>query len=94
MSLAYGDVLSLDQADGYSIEASSINKKIVKDIHNKGKVGYAWTVNSQDSIQKMIDLNVDNIISDDIALAKETIYESKTSDVVRLFIKKVNEWLG
>ena len=94
MSLAYGDVLSLDQADGYSIEASSINKKIVKDIHNKGKVVYAWTVNSQDSIQKMIDLNVDNIISDDIALAKETIYESKTSDVVRLFIKKVNEWLG
>lgn len=49
-----------------------------------------WTVNTEESINRMIDLNVDNIITDDITLAKECIYLSKTSDVVTEYVK----WLS
>ncbi len=93
MSLAYGDILKLDCADSFSIEASSINKPLVKKLHNAGKELYAWTVNTKDSITKMIELNVDNIITDDITLAKDTIYSSKTSNVIQEYVKFVNNLL-
>ncbi len=93
MSLAYGDILSLKDADSFSIEASSITKTLVKNIHNAGKEVYAWTVNTKESITKMVELNVDNIITDNISLAIDTIYENKTSDVVKEYIKFVNDLL-
>ena len=89
MSLAYGDITSLKDADNFSIEAMSVTRKLVKKVHNEGKELYAWTVNSKESINNMIDLNVDNIITDDITLAKDTIYSSKTSNVINEYVKLV-----
>ncbi len=91
MSLAYGDITKLTAADSFSIEASSATKKLVNKVHNEGKELYVWTVNTKENIQKMIDLNVDNIITDNITLAKDTIYSSKTSDVIQEYIKWVNK---
>ena len=87
MSFAYGDILKLDKADNFSIEASSINKELVKNLHNSGKEVYAWTVNSKDSINKMLDLNVDNIITDDVDLARKLLFESKSSNLIFLYLK-------
>ena len=91
MSLAYGDINQLKAADHFSIEATSITEKIVSDVHNAGKEIYAWTVNTEESINNMISLNVDNIITDDITLAKECIFLSKTGDVIAEYIKIVTE---
>ena len=91
MSLAVGDVLLLDIADNFSVEASNVNKSLVTKVHNAGKELYVWTVNTEDNIKKMLDYNVDNIITDNITLAKDTIMESKTSNVIKEFIKFVNE---
>lgn len=87
MSIAYGDLSRLGAADHFSIEASCITEKIVSDLHNSGKEIYAWTVNTEESINRMIDLNVDNIITDHVTLAKECIYLSKTSDAVSEYVK-------
>ncbi len=94
MSLAYGDINRLNAADHFSIEASSITEKIVSDVHNAGKELYAWTVNTEESINRMIDLNVDNIITDDTALAKECIFLSKTSNVAAEYIKWLSKVLN
>ena len=94
MSFAYGDILELEYADNFSIEASSINRPLVKKIHNSGKEVYAWTVNTKESIQEMIDLNVDNIITDNITLAKNLVYESKTSNLIGEYINLVNNLLA
>lgn len=91
MSLAYGDINMLTAADHFSIEASSITEKLVSDIHNAGKEIYAWTVNTEESIGRMIELNVDNIITDNVTLAKECIYLSKTSDVVAEYVKWISK---
>lgn len=91
MSLAYGDILKLDKADNFSIEASSISKELVKKLHNQGKEVYAWTVNTKDSINKMLDLNVDNIITDDVDLARKLLFESKSSNLVFVYLKMIEE---
>ncbi len=93
MSIAVGDVILLDKADSFSIEASNINKYIVNKIHNNGKELYAWTVNTDENIKKMIDYNVDNIITDNITLAKNIIANSKTSNLINEFIKFVEKYL-
>ncbi len=87
MSLAYGDITKLAAADHFSIEASSISREMVADIHYAGKRVYAWTPNTQESISRMIELGVDNIVTDDVTLAKECIYISRTSDVVTEYVK-------
>ena len=86
MSLAYGDITSLKDADSFSIEASSVTKTLVNNVHNSGKELYAWTVNTKESITNMINMSVDNIITDNITLAKEMIYESKTSNLIQEYI--------
>ena len=91
MSLAYGDISKLDKADNFSIEASSINKDLVKKLHNDGKEVFAWTVNVRDSINKMLDLNVDNIITDDVEYAKKLLFESKSSNLVFVYLKMIEE---
>ena len=91
MSIGIGDILKLDKADGYSLEATNITKKLVKKLHNNGKEVYAWTVNTEENINKMIDLNVDNIITDNIELGKELIEESKTTNILGIYMSLLDK---
>lgn len=93
MSLAIGDILKLDKADNFSVEASNVNKTLVKKVHNAGKQLYVWTINTDENIKKMIDYNVDNIITDNITSAKKIIMESKTSNLINEFIKFIEKYL-
>ena len=94
MSLAVGNIVLLDKADNFSVEASNVNKALVKKVHNEGKKLYVWTINTTENINKMIDYKVDNIITDNITLAKDTIMASKKSNVVNEFIKYIEKILG
>lgn len=89
MSFAYGNIMSLSAADHFSIEASSISSFLVSRVHQAGKQLYAWTLNSEDNISKMVELNVDNIITDHVALAKNVIYKEKTTDLVTEYVKLI-----
>ncbi len=90
-ALAYGDISKLDAADYFSVEATSVTKTMVSKLHNEGKQIYAWTVNTEESINKMINLNVDNIITDNPTLAKNLIYQSKTSNVITEIVNIINK---
>lgn len=87
MSIAVGNIIDLKYADAFSVEASNVNRTLVKRVHNAGKELYAWTVNTEDSINKMIDMGVDNIITDNISLGKDLIMKSKNSNLINEFIK-------
>ena len=87
MSIAIGNITDLDKADAFSVEASNINRKLVRKVHNEGKQIYSWTVNTEDSIHKMIYLNVDNIITDNITLGRETVLKSNHSNFINEFIE-------
>ena len=90
MSLAYGDITALQEADHFSIEATSVTQNLVDRVHKEGKELYVWTVNTEENIRKMIKLKVDNIITDNIELAKETIYSSRTSNLINEYIEFID----
>ena len=91
MSLAVGDITSLKYVDAFSLEATNVTKKQVNRVHNAGKEVYAWTVNTEESINKMIDMGVDNIITDDVPLGKELVLNSNNSKFVRELIKLLSK---
>lgn len=85
MSLAYGNIDQLTDADVFSVKDVSVTERLVSTVHNAGKEIYVWTVNSKSRIFRMIDLNVDNIITDNISLAKECVFTQKTEDLVEKY---------
>lgn len=90
MSIAIGKITELEYADGFSIEATYITEKLVNNLHNKGKELLVWTVNSEENINRMINLNVDNIVTDDISLCKKLVIENKHSNLIREFIQMIS----
>ena len=93
MGLAYGNINRLEYADAFSVRSSSISERLVHRVHNKGKYIYAWTVNTRDAINTMIDRNVDNIITDDVPLAFNCIGRKTTTDAVNDYIDFLNRQL-
>jgi len=81
-SIAIGKITELRYADCYSVEATSITDNLVSRVHNDGKEIYAWTTNSEETISKMIDLNVDNIITDDVELGRKIVAKKKQGSMV------------
>lgn len=88
MGVAYGNIVKLKAADNFSVKSYYADEELVRRVHNAGKQLYVWTVNTEAGINKMIDLKVDNIITDNINLAKKCIYRKKAGGkLVRFFDK-------
>jgi glycerophosphoryl diester phosphodiesterase len=69
---ALGD-LSRTKADFLSINASKATATLVKEAHRDGKEVHVWTVNDISNGLAMIELGVDNIITDDPKLLKNLL---------------------
>lgn len=90
-SVFYGNIDAFPCADDFSLEASNINKGLVRQAHKEGKKIYAWTLNTEENMKKMINLNVDNLITDNIELAQEVIEKSTKSDFIQEYIKGIEK---
>ncbi len=89
MGIAYGDVTKLKAADAFSIKSYYVTDDLVSAIHADGKKIYVWTVNREADIQKMMGLSVDNVITDNVPLAKKCIYKRKTSNIILKFVDRL-----
>lgn len=76
-AVAYGNLYNWDYIDIYGIESTFVNKTMINEIHNNGKKIFVWTVNSSKLIDKMIELNVDSIITDNPYLVSDSIFWKK-----------------
>ena len=90
MGFAYGSVTSLKYADDFSIRYIYVTDDLVRRIHNAGGRIYAWTLNNDYSINRMLHLQVDNIITDDVVLAQQCIREYQTTDIIYQYIAWFN----
>lgn len=88
-ALAIGDIQKLP-VDIYSIESSFITPEIVGAIHRENKEVLAWTVDSQESTEKMVKIGVDNIITDDVAQTRTTVEQMIKP---RELIERINDYL-
>ncbi|NFE93762.1 glycerophosphodiester phosphodiesterase [Clostridium botulinum] len=87
-AIAYGNFYDWDYVNVYSIESTFVNKNIIDKIHNSGKQIFVWTINDKNLMKKMIDLNVDSIITDNPFLVNDVIYRNKNG-----FVNRVADYL-
>lgn len=75
--------------DFYSVEETNVSEAFVSRAHNKGREVHVWTINKEESMRKMIDLGVDNIITDNDDVLR-SIIEKKIEDrtMMNLFKNK------
>ena len=74
-SALYGDISEMEEVDIFSLRSSFITADLVQEIHRHGKLVYAWTVNDLDETKRLMELGVDNIITDYV----EHTFEVKAS---------------
>lgn len=73
LRMTYGDLSELTYADFFSVKHTYISGQFVEEVHKLGKEVYAWTLNYQGDMQRMVNLNVDNIITDEPELVRKVI---------------------
>ncbi len=75
-------ILKCEKEGFYAIHPhfSTVNKEIVDFAHANGLKINVWTVNDRNSMNNLIQLGVDGIITDDISLLHETISSQNYTD--------------
>lgn len=64
------------KANAYTMEATTLNGDFVSKAHDNKQDVFAWTVNDDTTMQKMMFADVDGIITDNLSELKETIKET------------------
>ncbi|MDO4621909.1 MAG: glycerophosphodiester phosphodiesterase family protein [Eubacteriales bacterium] len=73
MHFAFGTYYDLPYVDFFSVEHTFINASMVREIHNRGKQIFAWTVNDSRQVQELLGDGVDCIISNKPGLMSRII---------------------
>ena len=88
MSVAGGNYYDLKYADAYSINYRFIDNMIVNNIHKRGKEIYVWTVNNKVTLENMMLLNVDNVITDNPGFVKDSMYETYRGGLFSYIVRR------
>lgn len=89
MSFAYGYFYNWENADFFSVKSSFITREMIRYAHSYGKEVHAWTVNSIAEIERMKQLGVDNIITDQPVRVREIVYGEGLNSTFQEFIKSL-----
>lgn len=71
------DRYDLREVDAYSLETTSVSPAFVVQAHLQGKMVYAWTANSSDTMERILHSGVDGLITDNVLLADFCIGETR-----------------
>ncbi|MCM1988554.1 glycerophosphodiester phosphodiesterase [Oceanirhabdus seepicola] len=80
MYMAIGNLEQLN-VDFYSMEVSNVNDSFVSKAHKIGREVHVWTVNDEEDMKEMIELGVDNIITDKDKLVRKVLEENKEVNI-------------
>lgn len=71
MTMTYGGVQGMEAADFFSVKHTYVDEKFVTQAHALGKEVHVWTVNYKGDAKRMLDMSVDNIITDDPIMVRK-----------------------
>ena len=71
MTMTYGSISDITAADFFSVKHTYITEPFVEEAHEMGKEVHAWTVNQRGDVRRMIDMGVDNLITDDPVMVRK-----------------------
>ncbi|ALS00466.1 glycerophosphodiester phosphodiesterase [Enterococcus silesiacus] len=63
----------VSNVDFFTMEYTTLNQNFISAAHNDGKKVYAWTINDEDTMTRMMFYGVDGIVTDELKLLNETI---------------------
>lgn len=90
LSFYYGD-LSEYPLDFVSMEKSILTKENVLKLHEEGLKVYAWTVNKQEDLLRMMELGVDGVITDVPLESREILYSQDKKSLFLYYLEKLSK---
>ena len=95
MFFAWGHIEEMEFSDYFTIEERNVTRTLVDSIHLAGKKVFAWTVNSESSVQYLVDCGVDGILTDDPVMLHNALnranYSGGLSKLIRFFTNLLSE---
>lgn len=79
LTAAIGNYYQNDMLDFFCVRSMFVNDTTVSKAHEQGKAVYAWTINTRAEMERMKNAQVDVIITDYPAKAREVIYREEGS---------------
>lgn len=97
LALGVGSYYNLPAADFFSVESTFITSGMVQQVHLRGKTVSAWTVNREEDASDLLNLGVDDIITDKPGMVQQLMAEDTDPDSklvrVRDAIRSMIGWL-
>ena len=90
---AVGELAELP-VDLLSINSGHVSREMVDQLHAAGKPVHVWTVNDRQGMQDMIDLGVDNILTDDPALLVSVLQQRRNLSNAEKIVLQFRSWQG
>lgn len=89
--LPYNLVFPQTPANAYTMEETTLTSDFVRRAHLEKKDVYAWTVNDDEAMDRMISLNVNGIVTDDLQTLQEQI---KTYEKTPSYAKRIELYIN
>jgi glycerophosphoryl diester phosphodiesterase len=93
VTASVGDLTRLD-LDFLSLNQRQVTPELMRRVRAHGLGVHAWTVNKRTDMVRMIHRGVDNLITDDAALAVEVVEWYEGLSDVELVLLRFRQWLG
>ena len=87
LALGVGTYYDLPAADFFSVESTFITAGMVQQIHLRGKTISAWTINRQQDAEKLLQLGVDDLITDKPEIISPLLARDKALDNRLLWLR-------
>lgn len=75
--LPYNFIYPRTEADAYTMEETTLNKRFTSSAHAGGRKVYGWTINDADTMRRMMSYNVDGVITDELTTLQKEIKEQQ-----------------
>ena len=92
-AVSIGDLTRLD-ADFLAVNAKNATHGLVRRTHGSGKEMQVWTVNHPAQLSSMMSLGVDNIITDEPALARDVLRQRAAMTPIERLLVSIGAELG
>ena len=80
--------------DFLSVEQNRVDRRFLAKAHQRGQQVYVWTVNTAEDMQRLFDLGVDGIITDQSVLARKTLDEYLKRSPLERSARQLRAWLA
>ena len=87
LALGVGTYYDLPAADFFSVESTFVTAGMVQQIHLRGKTISAWTINRQQDAEKLLQLGVDDLITDKPEIIAPLLARDKALDNRLLWLR-------